>query len=181
MKKVLGLLAPLALIFAGCAKEMIEMPEIATGEGPVFSATYVSEDGTRTVMDSNQGGVLWSATDKINVFDSDNDSFEYSASGAGASTTFTKSGGQTPVETETWYALYPYDPEASISDGIITTNGSIIIKNTYDEITALRETGNKIVLDTNKTAVIRLYKDSFTLGSYEEFKSLIKEKTGLSL
>lgn len=121
MKKVLGLLAPLALIFAGCAKEMIEMPEIATGEGPVFSATYVSEDGTRTVMDSNQGGVLWSATDKINVFDSDNDSFEYSASGAGASTTFTKSGGQTPVETETWYALYPYDPEASISDGIITT------------------------------------------------------------
>ena len=66
-------------------------------------------------------------------------------------------------------------------DGIITTNGSIIIKNTYDEITALRETGNKIVLDTNKTAVIRLYKDSFTLGSYEEFKSLIKEKTGLSL
>ncbi len=64
-------------------------------------------------------------------------------------------------------------------DGIITTNGNMIIKNTYDEIKGFREDGNKIYLDTDKNIVIRLYKDRFTKGSYEEFIALIKEKTNM--
>ena len=121
MRKSLYLLAFSALLFAGCAKELIEMPEPEVNGSPVFSATYVSEDGTRTVMNSDQDGVLWSATDKINVFDSDEISYEYSASGAGATTTFTQTGGDTPSETETWYALYPYDAEADLTEGVFTT------------------------------------------------------------
>ena len=61
-------------------------------------------------------------------------------------------------------------------DGIITTNGNITVKNMYSEIKGVRTDGNKIYLDMDKNSVIRLYMDSFTQGSYESFRSIIKEK-----
>ncbi len=65
--------------------------------------------------------------------------------------------------------------------GIITTNGNVTVRNTYDEITALREDGNKIYLDTDKNSVLRLFKDRFSQGSYEEFIDLIREKTKIKI
>ena len=121
MKKGVLLLIPLTLLIVSCAKELVEMPGMGTGAGPVFSAFFSGEDQTRTVMDSDQKSVLWSATDKINVFDGDEIGYEFSASGAGASTTFTKTGGETTSESDMWYALYPYDSKADLSDGVFTT------------------------------------------------------------
>ncbi len=73
---------------------------------------------------------------------------------------------------ENWHRTVDLD-----DSGIITTDNSITVKTAYEEIKGLRENGNNIYLDTDKKGVIRLYKNCFTQGSYEEFRSLIKEKT----
>ena len=88
----------------------------------VFSATHDPESpSTRTQMDGAQAHILWSAGDKINVFDSDEISYEFTTSGSGASTSFSLTDADSPSETDLWYALYPYDEDSDIRDGVITT------------------------------------------------------------
>lgn len=64
-------------------------------------------------------------------------------------------------------------------DEIITINGNITLKNKYDEIIKMRTAGNKIWLDTDKGSVVRMYKDSFANGSFEELEKLLKAKSGI--
>ncbi|MDN0051875.1 hypothetical protein QVN91_02615 [Bacteroides caecigallinarum] len=71
---------------------------------------------SRTVLTTNNF-VEWEAGDAISLFDSNNN--EFTTSTGGASVTFT---GLAQDNLETYYALYPYNEKATISDGeIITT------------------------------------------------------------
>ena len=124
MKKFICLIAPLALMFAGCSEELLEIPENSQSNNPVFKASYVSYDETKTVLDSDHKSVLWSANDKINIFDLGNESYEYTATGEGKTTDFVNpdAAPQSPENDEEFYfSLYPYDENATYSDGKITT------------------------------------------------------------
>ena len=121
--KWIAALAPLAFLLIGCAKEIIDPQEDAfDGCGLVFSASYDPEDAaTRTQMDAEQKHILWSEGDKISIFDSDEIGYEFTASGAGSSASFTLTDDDSPSDTDLWYALYPYDEDSDLSDGVFTT------------------------------------------------------------
>ena len=120
MKRILYLLASVACTLAGCTVEPAEAP--VAGEAPVFKACY-SEDGqTRTTLDQDQTGILWSSADEISVFDRAKANLEYVAGGAGKSTDFTLKGSASVTEAQTWYALYPYDASATFNGTLIQTS-----------------------------------------------------------
>ena len=128
MKRFFFLIAPLAILLAGCEKVYTEAPEQArVNEGLVFTASFSDEDATKTVLDDNQKTILWSGNESIAVFDDDEKRFEYSTENKGKSATFTKVGNEGMSDPETWYALYPYDNGASFEDGVFTT----VLKNEY--------------------------------------------------
>lgn len=64
-------------------------------------------------------------------------------------------------------------------DEIITSGGNVTIKNNYSDITGIRIYGSKVCIDMNNSSVVRIYKDSFTQGSYEELLKIIKDKNKL--
>ena len=120
MNKQFFIVAALAALLTGCSKEMIA--PVNNGVGPVFTATIDPvEVVSRTQMDSGEKHILWSAGDKINVFDSDEIGYEFTAGGAGSSVSFTLTDSDSPSETDFWYALYPYDEDADLIDGVFTT------------------------------------------------------------
>lgn len=122
MKRILSLLAPAAFLMAGCS--LAEPAETLSGnpEAPVFTASYATGTQTRTTLDENQVSILWSATDEISVFDGAKANQEYVAGGAGKTTDFTLKGSASVTEAQTWYALYPYDAQASFDGTLIRTS-----------------------------------------------------------
>lgn len=70
---------------------------------------------SRTVLTENNA-VVWEENDAISLFDSNNNKFTTSA--GGASVTFT---GSAQNSLETYYALYPYDANATLFGSVITT------------------------------------------------------------
>lgn len=96
----------LVALCASCAKEEISAPEGNT----VLTATF---ENTKTALaEDNQ--VVWVAGDKVSVFEG-SANVEATAESAGASTTLTA----TLTTGGPWYALYPYNADATLSDGKI--------------------------------------------------------------
>ena len=124
--------AAVAGIMAGCSKENIE-PETSqemTGsevqkpgnDGAVLTPHQVikaSSTATKTSLDGLQ--ILWSKGDQLSLFNADGQTCTY---------TLTGDGGQTSgdFQTETMpeegyrYAIYPAVPEATVSEGVISTS-----------------------------------------------------------
>jgi len=63
-------------------------------------------------------------------------------------------------------------------DDIISRDGNVTVRTPYSEIVGMRDKGNNIWLDTKKKMVIRLYKDKFIGGDFEQFKKFISAKIG---
>ena len=64
-----------------------------------------------------------------------------------------------------------------ISDNCITlSEGNNSAEFLYSDIADISEKDNKIWLKTKKRTVIRLYKDAFVSGSWEECRALLEEK-----
>ena len=134
MKKYIFIAACAAVagIMAGCSKENIE-PETSqemTGsevqkpgnDGAVLTPHQVikaSSTATKTSLDGLQ--ILWSKGDQLSLFNADGQTCTY---------TLTGDGGQTSgdFQTETMpeegyrYAIYPAVPEATVSEGVISTS-----------------------------------------------------------
>ena len=134
MKKYIFIAACAAVagIMAGCSKENIE-PETSqemTGsevqkpgnDGAVLTPHQVvkaSSTATKTSLDGLQ--ILWSKGDQLSLFNADGQTCTY---------TLTGDGGQTSgdFQTETMpeegysYAIYPAVPEATASEGVISTS-----------------------------------------------------------
>lgn len=111
--KVIIAAATAVAILSACAKEQESSP-IGAEKDLCFS---VLNENSKTSLSGTS--VLWSEGDCISVFSgSANQKFENPVLGEGnASASFSG----TAVAADTYYALYPYDAEASISGGIITT------------------------------------------------------------
>lgn len=64
-------------------------------------------------------------------------------------------------------------------DEIISTDAAVMtVRTPYSEIVGIRDEGNKIWIDTKKNMAIRLYKDKFIGGDFENFKKFISVKIG---
>ena len=104
----------LSVIAGSCAKEQNDEKESVKIRDMVFSA---ESELTRTSLSGTS--VLWSDNDEISVFSGlANQRFVISQMGNGnASASFSGSA----VSASTYYALYPYDENATNSNGVITT------------------------------------------------------------
>lgn len=124
MKKLLLLLPAVALI-ASCSKT--EVSESSSSEGEDFTPRqFIAsiEEDVKTYLKENS--VFWYNGDAISVFDETGANFKFVAESAGATTTFTQVT-EGDLQGTTFYAVYPYSAQNSISSGSVT----IGMKNTY--------------------------------------------------
>lgn len=137
--------------------------EFKAGNDPVSRTVLVDGD------DENK--VNWEANDTISLFDPNSNNI-FTTSDGGASVTFT---GSAKDGQSTYYALYPYNAEATISGSIITTTlpaeqtarpGSFA--NMLNPSVA-KSGSDKTLNFKNACAVVK-----FTLGSVPDSKNIVK-------
>lgn len=125
---------------------------------------------SRTIL-TTDNAVNWEAGDAISLFDPDSNN-RFTTSSSGASVTFT---GSAQDNQDTYYALYPYDAEATISGSIITTTlpaEQTAREGSFDKMLnpSVAKSGNdKILKFKNACAVVK-----FTLGSVPDSKNIVK-------
>ena len=108
-------------MLAGCTKVLTEVPYAAPiNEGLVFTASFSTEGETKTVLDTDQSTVLWSGKESIVVFDFNNKGYEFSTTDKGKTADFTPVGSEALEDPDTWYALYPYEENAKLENGVFT-------------------------------------------------------------
>lgn len=109
MKKIAYIIiAAAAIAAASCAKEAPVAPQSKV----ILTATL---ENSKTIL-TEENTVEWVAGDKVSVFEGSTN----------VQTTALQGGASTSLEGEIttsgpWYALYPYNADATISEGIITT------------------------------------------------------------
>lgn len=122
MKKTMMIAASLAVL-AGCAKVEAPQQEATQEENGVQVITaFVKENATKVAISSDDNTLFdhkWQAGDEISLFDNGTYRQYTLKTGAGeCSATFS---GATLSETTPYYALYPYNSEATIAGSTITT------------------------------------------------------------
>ena len=137
--------------------------EFKAGNDPVSRTVLVDGD------DENK--VNWEANDTISLFDPNSNNI-FTTSDGGASVTFT---GSAKDGQSTYYALYPYNAQATISGSIITTTlpaEQTAREGSFDKMLnpSVAKSGNdKILKFKNACAVVK-----FTLGSVPDSKNIVK-------
>ena len=104
--------ATLAILFASCAKQEAEMsPVQSDNELRTFVADF---EQTKTNLAPDGEGVyrkmIWSAGDKVGIFDASGVPQPFETKTGGASATFT---GSATAPSGSWYAFYPYNAKAT--------------------------------------------------------------------
>lgn len=62
-------------------------------------------------------------------------------------------------------------------DRLVTTEGNVFsLQLPYSDITSIKENGNEVCLMLKNKSALRLYKDKFVGGSWEECRAFIAEK-----
>lgn len=119
MKKFLFLASMLATLFASCQKESFVEPTIeASGD---FTASFAD---TRTELDGN--AVVWNEDDCLTIFTKTSHNRKYqvkelSDDGRTATFGYVSFTGNNDTKITTNYALYPYDADATLTAGVVTT------------------------------------------------------------
>ena len=104
--------AAFAILFASCAKQEAEMsPVQSDNELRTFVADF---EQTKTNLAQDEAGVyrkmIWSAGDKVGIFDASGVPQPFETKTGGAFATFT---GSATAPTDSWYAFYPYSAKAT--------------------------------------------------------------------
>lgn len=118
------------VILASCSEEFDLMKiENPTPSGTVFHAYSDNENETRTELAENDGSqVYWSPEESITVFDAEGDNRKFVSTNCESSPSvdFVLENNVIPISEpnpgEYFYALYPYDSNATLEDGIIHTS-----------------------------------------------------------
>ena len=112
------------LLFSSCSKD--EMPfeddipvdtDSSLNAGKVKMEFKAGIDAVSRTVLTTGNAVEWEADDAISLFDPDSNN-KFTTSTGGQSVTFT---GSAKDNQDIYYALYPYDGKATISDNVITT------------------------------------------------------------
>lgn len=106
--------AALAILFASCAKQEAERsPVQSDNELRTFVADF-EQTKTKTNLAQDEAGVyrkmIWSAGDKVGIFDASGVPQPFETKTGGAFATFT---GSATAPTDSWYAFYPYSAKAT--------------------------------------------------------------------
>lgn len=125
MKKFISAALVVAMTAASCVnkEDLGTDTQYPSVDGSMtFSAEFAKNIAVKAApeynADTRSVTVLWEAGDKVGVYDKDGAPVEYAADAAGASTTLT---GAALQAAATYYAMYPYDAEAAIAGGVIST------------------------------------------------------------
>lgn len=119
MKKILFLATMVAALFASCQKESFSEPTIeASGD---FTASFAD---TRTELDGT--AVVWCEEDLLTIFTKTAHNRKYqvkelSDDGRTATFGYLSFTGNNDTKITTNYALYPYDADATLTAGVVTT------------------------------------------------------------
>lgn len=141
MKRLFGWVVATTLIFASCAKDAVqEVP--APEQAGDFTATVV---GSRAELNDN--AVWWNDTDRISIFTKTAHNRQYkikSIENGNRTATFEYVGysGSDASSLTANYALYPYDPNATISGDLIST--TLAAEQTYNA--AKIDLGNSLMV-----------------------------------
>ena len=119
MKKILFLATMLATLFASCQKESFVEPTIKASSD--FTASFAE---TRTELDGN--AVVWCEDDLLTIFTKTSHNRKYqvkelSDDGRTATFGYVSFTGNNDTKITTNYALYPYDADATLTAGVVTT------------------------------------------------------------
>lgn len=104
----------LIILFAACARESVLSEDVFDGAEPLALTLHRSPERSRTQISGMD--ILWKAGDAISLFSAGNNSCFTTADDGSASATFLGKA----VISDTYYALYPYDSGATISDNVIS-------------------------------------------------------------
>lgn len=178
MKKFLLIVLPIAALFASCRKEQTSAADETVAGSDTFTA-YI-EDGVKTELNGDLD-VLWCEGDSLSVFDEAGTNFKFITKDSGKTATFTKVTAGKMVG-ETFYAVYPYRYNASISEGTITTNtvSSYTLSGTSftrgaSAVMAAKTSGNELHFK-NASSLLK-----FTIPSGVSIKKLYFYASGNSL
>lgn len=174
MKKNIILVITAVVAIASCGKENNAYNDPAPSKGLVERTFHAL--APKTGLDADGLSVVWSATDKIRVFDETSACESYAAftaSGAGASADFT---GFADAGASEFYALYPYNAEAIWDYSAKTIKTSLshkqkgVLSGFADEvnISAAKESGGSLVFK-NLGTLLR-----FTISSSDVTEVIIK-------
>ena len=114
-----------ALLFAGCVNEIVSNEQ--NGQEPQVNLVPVtfqagseedSDADTKVTIGDDKKSVLWTETDKIKVFDKTANNLPAFTVSSGAGTTFAAiSGSVSEGATGNFYAMYPYQADATFTSG----------------------------------------------------------------
>lgn len=107
--------AAFAILFASCAKQEAEMSPVQSDNE---QRTFVADcEQTKTNLAQDEEGVykkmIWSAGDKVGIFDASGVPQPFETKTGGASATFT---GSATAPSGSWYAFYPYSAKAKMGE-----------------------------------------------------------------
>lgn len=110
-----------AMTAVSCVKEMqTETPAPEVNGAVTFEASFGA--ATKAVLEpgATESKVAWEKGDQVGVFAGEG-KFLYKAQNPGYSTTLATEAADVPAEGP-YYAVYPYDAEAAVAEGVITTS-----------------------------------------------------------
>ena len=119
MKRILFLATMVATLFASCQKENFAEPTIEATDD--FTASFAE---TRTSLDGT--AVVWSEDDLLTIFTKTSHNRKYqvkelSEDGRTATFGYVSFTGSNDAKITSNYALYPYDADATLTGGVVTT------------------------------------------------------------
>lgn len=109
-----------AMTAVSCVKEMqTETPAPEVNGAVTFEASFGAATKASLELGETESKVAWDAGDQVGVFAGEGN-YLYAAESAGYSTKLLTEATDVPAEGP-YYAVYPYDAEAVLAEGVITT------------------------------------------------------------
>lgn len=160
MKKFISAALVVAMVAASCTSKEDLGNNNAPDGGVTFSADF-AEPMSKVAPDYSKANravaALWEVNDKVGVYAADGAPAEFAALTAGATTTLK---GFIEPEAGNYYAMYPYDADAIITDGVISTELPAIQYATKDAFAAhlaVASTTESSFSFQNVCALVRVY------------------------
>lgn len=118
MRKLSILVAASAMLFAACSKEDSTIQNLADGK------FYASSAVSRTTMGDNGTSVHWVDGDLVTIFNKTTDNLKYKATSVNETTAelVYAAGVRGAATMQENFALYPYDANATLNSGVISTS-----------------------------------------------------------
>ncbi len=180
MRKLSILVAASAMLFAACSKEDSTIQNLADGK------FYASSAVSRTTMGDNGTSVHWVDGDLVTIFNKTTDNLQYKATSVNGTTAelVYAAGVRGAATMSDNYALYPYDANATLNDGVISTSipaaqTFVAGENLHHSIMVAKSSSNSFSF-ANATALLRFDVKSVIGGATIKSIAIQSEAKGLA-